>query len=299
MSIRSRLENIECNEDNLSTLYNLFKSVDEYSIPIIRYHMLQGTELIRCRINMPGRHFTKISELSYPPINCVKKYGRANVPYNPMFYCSVFSDTVNENAPYPRVVSLLETSFIANSQMSGIERSTCSKWVANKSLNLIALPFSFKYDRPIESIKKIQAEWHNLISGYQIDKDGLELIEFMSEEIAKDTSNSIEYFKIANFIFYLLRINPKTKDVDGVIYPSVKVGGEGFNLVLKPEVVDNKLAFEGASLCYLAKRQSDMYLRIVNHSIICGDNIKYVDYIPDIREQIEYSRYAKDLDFIN
>ena len=109
----------------------------------------------------------------------------------------------------------------------------------DKSLNLIALPFSFKYDRPIESIKKIQAEWHNLISGYQIDKDGLELIEFMSEEIAKDTSNSIEYFKIANFIFYLLRINPKTKDVDGVIYPSVKVGGEGFNLVLKPEVVDN------------------------------------------------------------
>ena len=61
--------------------------------------------------------------------------------------------------------------------------------------------------------------------------------------------------------------NKKTKNSDGIIFPSVAASGEGFNVVLKPESVDVKLKFGGASLCYLVKDGMKADLVVVNHSI--------------------------------
>lgn len=101
----------------------------------------------------------------------------------------------------------------------------------------------------------------------------------MSEEIAKEVEKPMDYFKIANFVYYVLYINTKTKDADGLIYPSVAAAGEGFNIVLKPDVVDRKLRFYGASLCYLVKNKMEAVLHIVNQAIGCSDD-GTLTYVP-------------------
>lgn len=47
-----------------------------------------GLLLYRARINTEGRQFTKRQEISYRPAKQVARYGRANKPGQPLFYCS-------------------------------------------------------------------------------------------------------------------------------------------------------------------------------------------------------------------
>lgn len=300
MNIKEQLERISATEENKNALYDIFRNIDENSIPIIRYLLPAGTNFFRQRVNRAGEDFNKISELSYPPAEFVLEYGRVNIPYNPMFYCSTFNANIDSNTIYPRLTTLLETSLFARGKLtSGIERTTCSKWIAKVDLNLIALPFSPSYKRPNRDISIIQQEWNRIARYYNGDKRGLELVEYMSDEIAKDYKNSIDYFKIAHFIYYLMWENPKTRDADGILYPSVQTGGEGFNIALKPKSADNNLMFDGASLCYLAKKREKMYLKIINYSDNDNGYIRYFKRDINHEEEVIYSQYSEGLEFIN
>lgn len=123
----------------------------------------------------------------------------------------------------------------------------------------------------------------------------------MSNEISRNVANDNEYFKIANFVYYVLYLNENTKNADGVMYPSVPAEGGGFNVVLKKESADKKIEFDKAATCYLAKKKDRSYLLITSYST--NDSKKGVfTYIPKKIEEDEkkmYERYAKGLDFIN
>ena len=276
-NIKEKLDKITSAEENLKDLYSLFYSIDDNSLPIIRFYIEKDSFVIRQRINPIGKELTHVSQLRYPPSDCCYEYGRANLPGHPMFYCCSFATDID--APEPRYTSLLETSkFVWDKSSKGVERSTCTRWDVVEKLNLLALPFSSNYERTFFDIVQIQNEWNVEKQKVDINQDALNLINYMSDEIAKDVDNPLDYFKIANFIYYVLHINTKTKDSDGIIYPSVAAGGEGFNIVLKPEAVDKKLRFYGASLCYLIKDKMKAELHVVNHAIGCSDDgtLKYV-----------------------
>lgn len=265
-SVKERLDSVSSSEENLQELYSIFNSIEGHAIPMIRIDIEVGNYVVRQRSNSKDKIFSNISDLTYPPTQCCKDYGRANVRYHPMFYCCFFS--FDKDAPLPRVLSLLETSdFAKDAESMGIERATCSRWDVVKKLELLALPFSNNYKRTISTIEQIKHGWEQMINNIKINKDALELVEYMSNEIAKETTNHFDYFKIANFIYYLLYINKGTSDMDGILYPSVAAEGEGFNIVLKPESVDAKLQFSLASLCYLVKNKEDEHVDIINHSI--------------------------------
>ena len=265
-SVKERLDSLSSSEENIQELYSIFNSVDGNALPLIRFYINEGAFVIRQRINPKGNDISLISELSYPPVLFCKEYGRANLPYHPMFYCCSFSS--DGDAPLPRFLTLLETSeYIKDTESTGIERATCSRWDVIEKLDLLALPFSSSYKRTTKEIEQIKAEWEKERNNKNINKEALELIEYMSNEIAKNITNNKDYFKIANFVNYLLYINIRTKDSDGIIFPSVAAEGQGFNVVLKPEAADSKLKFGGASLCYLVKNGKKAHLVIVNHSI--------------------------------
>ena len=123
---------------------------------------------------------------------------------------------------------------------------------------------------------------------------------YMAKEIGKNFSSNVEYFKIANFVNYLLNINEKTRNVDGIIYPSVPGAGAGFNVAIKPESFRNKIEFVGASKCYLAKKKEKAYQIVVNHTASVKDGvITYEDKEIDPREYAVYSQYAEGNSFIN
>ena len=293
-NIKEKLDKITSAEESLKDLYSLFYSIDDNSLPIIRFYIEKDSFVIRQRINPIGKELTHVSQLSYPPSDCCYEYGRANLPGHPMFYCCSFATDID--APEPRYTSLLETSkFVWDKSSKGVERSTCTRWDVVEKLNLLALPFSSNYERTFFDIVQIQNEWNVEKQKVDINQDALNLIIYMSDEIAKDVDNPLDYFKIANFIYYVLHINTKTKDSDGIIYPSVAAGGEGFNIVLKPEAVDKKLRFYGASLCYLIKDKMKAELHVVNHAIGCSDD-GTLRYVPQEDFNI---RICDGYDFVN
>ena len=278
-SLRDNLEKIPSTDDGIKKLYSIFNSIDFYSMPIIRFYIDKGTFVIRGRINLRGEDYNCISDLSYPPVGCCKEYGRANIPYHPMFYCCSFPS--DYDAPIPRYITLLETSkFVKDNETIGIERITFSRWDVIDRLNLLALPFSKSYKRSIKDIQQIQKEWEKESKKGRVNKRALEIVEYMSKEIASQKEDNISYFKVAHFIYFLLYINDKTKGADGIIYPSVAADGEGFNIALKPKSVDNKLSFSKAALCYHVKDCMESTLYGVNHSIATNQNGILI-YIPD------------------
>lgn len=242
-----------------------------------------------------------VSDLGYPPADCIIGYERANIPFQPMFYaCSFPDDYESDDVPPPRVVALMETShFYRDRNAIGIERSTVSRWDIVEDLELAAMPFIANYSMACQLIKNIKDGWNNEISKYHVNPNGLELIMYMANEIGKNFSSNVEYFKIANFVNYLLNVNGKTKDVDGIIYPSVPGAGSGFNVALKPSVVNKKLIFGSASLCYLLKKEEKAYLRVMNRSVSVEKGIiTYRDVEKDLQEDAICAQYS-GLDFIN
>ena len=293
-SVKLKLDKISNSEDNTNELYSIFNSFEGEKLPMIRINIEAGAYVVRQRINDKDKDFSNVFDLSYPPVHCCYNYGRANLPYHSMFYCCSFSG--DKDAPLPRYITLLETSdFIKDTESIGIQRATCSRWDIIEELELLALPFSNNYEKTIAAIEQIKNEWNELKKKTNINKNALDLVEYMSNEIAKEATESLDYFKIANFIYYLLYINNSTCNSDGIIYPSVAAGGEGFNIVLKPEAVDKKLKFSVASLCYLIKSGMKAELHVVNHSTEMSEDgsLSFVAQ-EDFDKQI-----CKGLEFIN
>lgn len=298
--ITEQLNNIISTEENTTKLYNIFRSINDLDLPIIRMKINEGASLLRQRVNIKDKEFSYKSELSYPPNIYVTNYGRANIPYHTMFYCCSFP--LDTQAPEPRIITLLETSeFAKDKEKSGIERATISKWIVKKPINLLVLPFYNHYERACKDIELIQNEWDKKINQTTMNPDAKELVEYMSLQISQKVSDNIEYFKIANFVHYLLYINEKTKSADGIMYPSVPAEGDGFNVVLKPESADEKLEFSVAALCYLAKNKDKSYLMVTNESTSISEEgaITYTQREFDEEELKIYQSRAKGLNFIN
>lgn len=300
--ITELLDSIDVSKENTDEIYNIFHSVPDFGIPVLRFYLYKGASLIRQRVNLKGKDFSNVSDLRYPPADCIKGYERANFPYQPMFYACCFpGDYGSDDVPPPRVVALMETSsFYRDTSACGIERSTVSRWDLIQDLELVAMPFLADYNRACKLIRDIKSGWNDVIGQFEVNQKGLELIMYMASEIGKNFSSNVEYFKIANFVNYLLNINEKTKNVDGIIYPSVPGAGAGFNVAIKPDSFLKKVQFVGASKCYLAKKKDKAYQMVVNHTIsVKNGEIVYEDKEIDPREYAVYSQYAEGIDFIN
>lgn len=295
--ITELLDAINTADENTEELYKIFRLVDHYDIPIIRFYLYPGAGLVRQRVNLIGTEFYEVSELSYPPLLCVTKYERANVLYQPMFYACSFPRGYNDETHPPRVIALQETSsFFKDILASGIERSTVSRWEVVEKIELVALPFLADYNMPNTDIQTIKDEWNNAIGNSSVNQEGRELVEYMAKEIGKDFSSNVEYFKIANFVNYLLNVNDKTKNTEGIIYPSVPAGGSGFNVAIKPAVVDEKIKFVGAGLCHLLKKGKQSYLHVMKQSVSVDDGvITYKDKDMNDAEMKMYQSYAEGL----
>lgn len=269
MKIRQELDRITTPDQiGLRELYNVFLSVSDFEIPIVRYSISPGSSLIRQRVNQNGESFKNIDELYYPP-SSVTPMERANLPGNPMFYACSFPSEITDQSPIPRIIALEETSsFMRDTTQSGIERATVSRWDVIAQIELIALPYIGTYSRACPDLLRVKEEWKKAISQGVVSHNALELVNYMAEEISKDFSDRNQYFKIANFVHYLLRINQKTRDADGIIYPSVPAQGAGFNVAIKPKSADAKIRFSNASECHLLKKGMKMTVIPVSDAIV-------------------------------
>jgi len=193
-----------------------------------------------------------LSEISYIPnsdLSKIKNFGRANKPFESMFYGSLNIPTACTEAVTKGNVFEKKSSVML----------TVGMWEFRTPLNFITIPHSEKhfksfYDRNSfvsESIQLKNVQQQNSHLKQTVNDDfGFEKLIFFADQFAKwDIKNDYEY-KLSNYfadrVFNRIPEFDFEDEIDGIIYPSVALSFQERNIVLRPDVVDTKLKFIGA-----------------------------------------------------
>ena len=97
------------------------------------------------------------------------------------------------------------------------------------------------------------------------------MISFISKDISTKKAQSTDYEFTALFIDWFLSAHP---EFEGIAYPSVKSEGTGFNIAIKPSLIDDEvLVFSEASECWLCKREKKMTVYNIFELLKQGDSL--------------------------
>ncbi|OOV16996.1 RES domain-containing protein [Flavobacterium sp. LM4] len=229
---------------------NILDSI-EFPLPVTIYR--KGTKFVRSRVHKENEDFFENSDqLSYrKDIQNIKKFGRANEPGQSVFYCS-------DNA----IVSFAETnSVVREDEEKDFEYITSGVWICTEDILLVNLLTN-------ENTKGQHAEFDQCVKSFeelidsQNDENAFmvrELLQFLSTEFSAPIKKNSNHYKITSaFTNYALSI----EEVEGVLYPSTMYSTEGFNLALKPTVVDKKMKFYAAQRIKMQRIGDKKYLEV-------------------------------------
>lgn len=249
-------------------------------IPFLNGGIEKG-EIDRARINNKiGEIFTSENDISYrEDINNIDKYGRANAPFQSMFYGAIPTSKIK----YSRITSLIETSEIfrdipKNKLVDANFMMTLGKWEIKKPLKLIDLVFNKNNIETIEDIKLSNEDAKKVIAeSFPDNTEQIELIlEFFSDEFAKTDIKSNNDYKIS-CIYSQMALN---QGVDGIIYPSVRTKAMGYNIALTPISVNASLQLTKASMHKIEKDKDNTNIGNYKIALDLGDfnsNFKWQD----------------------
>jgi len=234
-------EALDLKECEDKEVYSIFKQFEELSV--VGYEFEKEIPITRARPNN-GKSFSTKGKLWHPPDSKNKKYQRASNPSCNAFYGSVEppEDKV-KIITSSRIPTFMEVSDLVFKETKEIETEelTFSKWLSSRNLNVICV-FDFENNeddnRIINACKKA---YHQVISDNP-EKEYLirTFTKFLAKEFKKEASG-LEYRISAIFseiIFHAFGF-------DGILYPSFKTNFEGYNVAIRPEIVEQDFSLEG------------------------------------------------------
>lgn len=219
-------------DDNHDLLYE--KTM--YELPNVRFNSIftNINKLPLNRVRLNGEKnipFYETKDIYYAPFKNVFSYGRVNKPGQSMFYCSEFSTICD--------LELLHDYLHKHKNNIGHEEfATYSEWSIQKNLNLLVLAIAPSH-REISNGLKIRNDYFKFVKSepaatrktysnfYALTRN------FFLKKAKKDISVYVVCSAIANY--FTLQF----PSIDGLIYPTVQ-GNTGYNIVLRPHVIDNK-----------------------------------------------------------
>lgn len=238
--IIKKMSDLDLSKYPFTETQELIRSLGKNGYLIFTLHY--GKSLTRAR---PGKGYSQKSDLSYLPQDKNKKCQRASTPNKTMFYGTISQDGASLDRT--RMIAASECSSLLRGgiETKGIEMITYGRWAIIKDINLVVILgediYSNTSDNPLLSELK-KAYQHFISSNPEMSESIKSISNFFATEFAKkDIREDYDYFMSALFTEVI------TKDLgyDGVMYPSVQSGGEwGFNVAIKPEVVDKNMILE-------------------------------------------------------
>lgn len=221
-------------------------------------HIVLSKECLisRCRINNPYNiDFVTKDQVSMPPAYCAKLC-RANKKGQRVFYGTISDESVKntKSKSYNRITALYEVSdFVKDINSEGIEVVTCSYWLLKRDLKLVALPLFDNYKNPTKLMLDINKKWKE--ANQEVADKMREMSKTFSQSVVDLTEkekNAI-YEKTASFVDELF----KHKDIDGIIYPSVNLDGDGLCLALKEDVAIESIKLVDVIVLNLFKKGAE------------------------------------------
>ena len=241
----------------------------QYRPAIIPYTVFAGSKIIRSSTNDTKEFHESVSRLNYPPVEYART-DRASLKGKPMFYGTIFTSAAEKSNAYPRIFSAMETTDILRDfHREGRVFTTQSLWLPDRDLHLFAFPFSKSYKKPCEEISWLWDVWDTNLSR-RWPNHYIVFSEYIGDLMAREKFSCL-YEVTANTIDFILHNSTAAKDLDGIIYPSVWGAGEGMNICLKKEVVDECVHFQAASVQYIDKAIGESHLLGVAESYLLPD----------------------------
>ena len=254
---------IEQNSFDKELLLNILRSFKD-DVALIPVMLLKDQKVLRTRPNGDD-FFSYVYELSYPPAEYART-DRASLVGKPMFYASAFTKNANKTHAYPRIVSALETMTLLRSKGAiGVKCMTQSLWNVNDNIHMFAFPFSEKYKRACEEIGMLKSGWETLLRE-SYSKESIEFFTYIGDLMA-EMNTSCLYDVTATCVEYILT----HFKFEGVLYPSVPLEGEGLNICLKTNVVDDKITFAGAATEVIFRNGDQSTIEILGHANMISD----------------------------
>lgn len=235
---------------------------------VVSYLLKSGNKILRTRIDDKELLFDHISKLSYPPAKNART-DRASLEGKSMFYGSIFTHK-DGGVVLPRLINLMETSDLFKDVNSkGKQLLTQSAWVNIRNLRLAVLPISINYKEPCDELIGIQFEFQKVAVeiGMKLTNEALFLGDLFA---AKNFANT--YNMTAHFVDYLLNESNEKDYFDGILYPSVPSEGLGFNICIRPSLIDEGvIQFLGASSMLLIKDEMESKMSQLFDCDVVGD----------------------------
>lgn len=237
-----------------STMFDILEHYREHP-PVIHIRLQKGCKILRSSINNEPSLFVDISRLSYPPPQKART-DRTSLQGCPMFYGSIFTSAAISANAYPRIVCAMETTDILHQvDKDGKAVLTQSLWNTTRALTLMAFPFSKALMKPCYEILCFQEDWYReLYRKFSIE--AVQFAEYLGDELSKKKYSCL-YEITAHIIYNILYHSMEASRLDGIVYPSVWCDGQGMNICLKREVVDECIEFQGAQVQRIYKQNGE------------------------------------------
>jgi len=222
-------------------------------VAIIEYKLHPGKIILRARPEDNQWPYTTRQSLSYKPQEFNKTFQRASTPNQTMFYGSIIPEEIDKgDLDNERIVVTMEASpWLRAKKTCGIGRIAYSKWEVTSDIRMVAVLQHKDFFDASSHTRKIVGDFNKFVEQHPEHKEPSLLVsDYLAAEFGKEqTPFDYQYLISAIYTEYLIRCG-----FDGVLYPSVRVGGQGFNIAIIPDVADKKIKLIAAGECTLYKR---------------------------------------------
>lgn len=291
--IKTIINNIEDFDLSSYPYYQIqeqIRSLGKASFMIFTLHKFM--KITRAR---PGKNYKEKSEVTYLPQIKNTKFQRASTPLKTMFYGTIIHE--EQGSEESRLIAASEVSTLLREgkESTGKEFITFSNWQVINDISLIVILDDSTYNNVSNNrlLSELKNSFLEFIKLNPENEETIRLISnFFAKEFAKQTIN-FEYDYLISAIFSEIVTNEL--NYDGVMYPSVQTGGQlGFNVAIKPEVVNKNLKLEkvGESILY---KNGELSLNVID-KISELNNWEFYESSQMTKEQISQKILIENLD---
>lgn len=282
-TIIEQLKSLDLSTYPKDEILSLFKQVGKIGHVVVTFH--RGKSVMRARPNYNGERFEKKSDYSFKPQEYNTTYQRASTPNQTVFYATAIPETLQPGElDNMRVIGVAETiPMLRDKTKSGYQKVSFGRWYVHEDIHLLAIVQKDKYAEESSYTKELSDAYKEFIAGTPKDilERSLAYTTFLADEFSKeDIRGDYDYMISALFSELVTQ-----RGLDGIFYPSVRVGGKGFNIAITPEAT-KKLGLYVAGECSIYK--------LKDHTVVGNDAIIELNGTEEEFKLVDIERHEKE-----
>lgn len=237
-----------------SEILDLFNEVGEIGHIVVSLY--PGFTIMRARPHRGLPRFTKKSDFLHKPPEFNTTYQRASTPKQTMFYASLLPEKLEPGElDMLRLVGFAETmQHLRDKTKCAYEKISYGRWSVDQEIRLLAIIHKSDYYSASNYTRELVHAYEGFIQSApkEFIERSLRFSEYLSDEFSKEVINhDYDYMISALFAEKVTQMG-----LDGVLYPSVRVLGKGFNIAITPEAT-KKLSLFVVGECSVYKRRDN------------------------------------------